>query len=168
MKPLFKNITKYNSENYEQFIKFHGEKFTFSYNAYTIIFSLLLLYCIITSLTQQKFLLTLLFLAMLILTFLFRTYFPMKRYQKTKNKFAKEKETSISFEFYNFYFSFNKQTMFYLKLYKVFETADYFYLYIDDENAVLVSKAGFTLGTESDFRDFIKKKCFFKYKDVNK
>ena len=92
----------------------------------------------------------------------------MKRYQKTKNKFAKEKETSISFEFYNFYFSFNKQTMFYSKLYKVFETTDYFYLYIDDENAVLVSKAGFTLGTESDFRDFIKRKCFFKYKDVNK
>ena len=101
---------------------------------------------------------------MLILIFLFRMYFPMKRYQKTKKQFSKNKETSISFTFYKFYFSVGKKTFPYMRLYKVFETKDYFYLYIDDENAVLVSKNGFKLGTAEEFSEFIKKKCFFKYK----
>ena len=46
-----------------------------------------------------------------------------------------------------------------MRLFKVFETKDYFYLYIDDENAVLVSKNGFKLGTAEEFSEFIKKKC---------
>lgn len=164
MKPLFKNITKYNSKNYEQFIKFHGEKFNFSYNIYTIVMSVLLIYCIILNIIQKNIPFILLFLAMLILIFLFRMYFPMKRYQKTKKQFSKNKETSISFSFYKFYFSVGKKTFPYMRLFKVFETKDYFYLYIDDENAVLVSKNGFKLGTAEEFSEFIKKKCFLKYK----
>ena len=44
MKPLFKNTTKYNSKNYNEFINFHSKKFNFSYNAYTLIMCILLLY----------------------------------------------------------------------------------------------------------------------------
>lgn len=164
MKPLFKNITKYNSKNYEQFIKFHGEKFNFSYNMYTIIMSVLLIYCIILNISQKEIWLILLFLALLILLFLIRMYFPMKRYQKTKKKYSKNKEISISFTFYKFYFSFEEKTITYSKIYRVYETKDYFYLYLDDENAVLVSKSGFKLGSVEEFRKFIKKKCFFKYR----
>lgn len=164
MKPLFKNITKYNSKNYEQFIKFHGEKFNFSYNMYTIVMSILLIYCIILNIVQKDILLMLLFITLLILLFLIRIYFPMKRYQKTKKKFSHNKETSISFTFYKFYFSFGKKTITYSKLYKVYETKDYFYLYLDDENAVLVSKKGFQMGTAKEFSEFIKKKCFLKYR----
>lgn len=164
MKPLFKNITKYNSKNYEQFIKFHGEKFNFSYNMYTAVMSILLIYCIILNIMQKNIPFVLLFLALLILIFLFRMYLPMKRYQKTKKQYSKNKETSISFIFYKFYFTVGKKTFPYMRLYKVFETKDYFYLYIDDENAVLVSKNGFRVGTAEEFSKFIKKKCFFKYK----
>lgn len=164
MKPLFKNITKYNSKNYDQFIKFHGEKFNFSYNMYTIVMAVLLIYCVILNIIQKNIPFILLFLAMLILIFLFRMYFPMKRYQKTKNQYSKNKETSIFFTFYKFYFSVGKKTFPYSRLYRVFETKDYFYLYIDDENALLVSKNGFKMGTAKEFSEFIQKKCFLKYK----
>jgi uncharacterized membrane protein len=86
MKPLFKNTTFYNSKNYNQFIKFHGQKFSFSYNAYTLIMLVLLVYCIILNIIDKNIALVLLFLTMLIFTFLFRMYFPVKRYQTTKKK----------------------------------------------------------------------------------
>jgi len=163
MKPLFKNITKYNSKIYNQFIKFHGEKFNFSYNLHTVIMGILLIYCIILSIVQKNWVLMLLFLAMLAFTFLIRMYFPMKRYQKTKKQYAENKESHFSFTFYNFYFSAGKSTFTYSRLHKVFETKDYFYLYINEDNAILVSKTGFNLGTAEEFSEFIKKKCFFKY-----
>lgn len=164
MKPLFKNITIYNSKNYNQFVKFHGKKFNFSYNIYTLIMSILLLYCIILNIIQKNIPFILLFLAMLFLLLLFRIYLPAQRYQKTKKKFAQNKESTVSIDFYKFYFKIDQKVIFsYLKLYKVFETKDYFYLYIDEENAVLVSKTGFKVGNSKSFTEFIKKKCLLKY-----
>ena len=163
MKILFKNITIYNSKNYNQFIKFHGEKFNFSYNAYTLVMLALILYCIILNIIQKNILLFLLFIAMFAFTVVFRMYLPGKRYQKTKKKFAEKKQTSITIDFFKFHFKVEQKVYPYLKLYKVFETKDYFYLYIDEENAVLVNKNSFKLGTAEEFTDFIKKKCLFKY-----
>ena len=163
MKSLFKNITIYNSKNYNQFIKFHGEKFNFSYNAYTLVLLALMLYCVVLNIIQKNLLLFLLFLAMFALTIVFRMYLPTKRYQKTKKKFAQSKQTSVTIDFFKFHFKIEEKVYPYLKLYKVFETEDYFYLYVDEENAVLVSKNGFKLGTAEEFTEFIKKKCLFKY-----
>ena len=163
MKPLFKNITIYNSKNYNQFVKFHGDKFNFSYNAYTLLMLGLMLYCTILSIIQKNLFLFLLFLSMFGLTILFRMFLPAKRYQKTKKKFAKNKQTSVSIDFFKFHFKTDGNIYPYIKLYKVFETKDYFYLYLNEENAVLVSKTGFKLGTVADFTDFIKKKSLFKY-----
>lgn len=163
MKPLFKNITIYNSKNYNQFVNFHGEKFNFSYNMYTFVMLALMLYCIVLNIIQKDFLLFLLFLAMFAFTIIFRMFLPAKRYQKTKKKFAQNKETRINIDFFKLYFKVEQKVYPYLKLYKVFETKDYFYLYIDEENAVLVNKNGFKLGTAEEFTEFIKKKCLFKY-----
>ena len=163
MTPIFKNITIYNSKNYNQFIKFHGEKFNFSYNMYTLVMAILIIYCIILNIIEKNIIFILLFLAMLILIFIFRLYLPMKRYQKTQKKYSKNKETIFTFSFYKFHFSVEKKVFPYLKLYKVFETKDYFYLYLDEENAILVSKKGFKFGTAKEFSEFIKKKCLFKY-----
>ena len=163
MKPLFKNITIYNSKNYNQFIKFHGDKFNFSYNAYTLVMLVLILYCVILNIIELNIPLMLLFLAMFAFIILFRIYIPGNRYQKTKKKFAENKQTSITFDFFKFYFKIEQKVYPYLMLYKVFETKAYFYLYIDEENAVLVNKNGFKLGTAEEFTDFIKKKCLFKY-----
>lgn len=164
MKILFKNITKYNAKNYNQFIKFHSEKFNFSYNMYNIIMTILLMYCIVLNIIQKNILLILLFFSLLIVLFLVRIYFPIKRYQKTKKLYSKNKEENFCFTFYNFYFSVNKKAFPYFRLYRVFETKDYFYLYINEDNAILLNKNGFKIGTAKEFSEFIKKKCLFKYK----
>ena len=52
----------------------------------------------------------------------------------------------------------------YWKLYKIFENEDYFYLYLDKTHAFLLSKQGFDIGTPEEFREFIKKKCIFKFR----
>ena len=163
MKPLFKNITIYNAKNYNQFVKFHGEKFSFFYNMYTIVIMLLLLYCIILNIIQINIPLLMLFLLMLIFIVLFRIYWPMKKQEKIKKNFAQNKQNSVTIDFYKFYFKVAENIYPYFKLYKVFETKDYFYLYVDEENAVLVNKNGFKLGTAEEFTTFIKKKVLFKY-----
>ena len=163
MKPLFKNVTIYNSKNYNQFIKFHEKKFSFSYNAYNLAMTILLIYCIVSTIIQKNIALMFVFLFMLAFIVLFRIYLPMKKYQKTQKKYKNNKQTSYTISFYKFYFSVDENTFSYFRLYKVFETKDYFYLYVDEENAVLVSKNGFKLGTLEDFTNFIKKKCLFKY-----
>lgn len=160
---LFKNITRYNSKNYNQFVKFHGKKFNFSYNMYTFVMLTLILYCIILNIIKKNIIFILLFLMMFILTIIFRMLLPLKRYKKTKKKLAQNKENKFTFTFYKFYFTVEKKSFYYFKLYKVFETKDYFYLYIDQENAILVNKNGFEIGTVEEFTDFLKKKCLFKY-----
>ena len=161
---LFKNVTKYNNKNYHQFIEFHNKKYSLSNNFYTIIMTILLIYCIILNIKQKSIPLILLFVALLVGFLLWKIYFPMKRYQKTQKNLANTKETGFTFSFYDLYFLLDKKTIYYFKLYRVFETKDYFYLYINPDYAMLVSKNGFKIGTAEDFSKFIKKKCFFKYR----
>lgn len=161
---LFKNVTKYNSKNYNQFIEFHNKKYALSNNFYTLIMTILLIYCIILNIKKLNVPFIFLFLVLLISFLLWRIYFPMKRYQKTQKKLNNIKETSYKFSFYNLYFLLDKKVIYYFKLYRVFETKDYFYLYINPDYAMLVSKNGFELGTVEDFSKFIKRKCFFKYR----
>lgn len=162
MNPLFKNTTKYTEKSYQQFVNFHGNKFNLSYNTYTIIMLLLIIYCIIYSISQKTFLLTSLFVVMLAGYIILRIYIPIKNYTKTKDKYE-NKSSYFTFNFYKFFFEIDKTRIYYFKLYKVFETKDYFYLYIDEDTAFLVSKSGFKIGTPKDFSEFIKKKCMFKY-----
>lgn len=164
MKPLFKNISIYNSKNYNQFVKFHNKKFSFSYNMYTITMFVLLIYCMILNIVQRKFLLILLFLGLIILWLLLRIYLPSQRYKKTKKQYAKNKESKVSFSFYKFNFTIEKKSFYYFNLYKVFETKDCFYLYINEEHAAIVNKNSFEIGTAEEFSEFIKKKCLFKYR----
>lgn len=161
---LFKNVTKYNSKNYNQFIEFHNKKYALSNNFYTLIMTILLIYCIILNIKKLNVPFIFLFLVLLISFLLWRIYFPMKRYQKTQKKLNNIKENSYKFSFYNLYFLLDKKVIYYFKLYRVFETKDYFYLYINPYYAMLVSKNGFELGTVEDFSKFIKRKCLFKYR----
>ncbi len=161
---LFKNVTRYNTKNYNQFIEFHNKKYSFSNNFYTIIMSILLIYCVILNIEQRNMLLIVLFIILLMVFLLWKIYFPMKRYQKTQKNLANIKEAGFTFSFYDLYFLIDKKTIYYFKLYKVFETKDYFYLYINPDYAMLVSKKGFEIGTAEEFSTFIKKKCLFKYR----
>lgn len=162
MNPLFKNTTKYTEKSYQQFVNFHSNKFNLSYNSYTIIMIILIIYCIFYSIVQKTFLLSLLFIAMLIGYIIIRIYIPIRNYTKTKDKYE-NKSSYFTFNFYKFFFEIDKTRVYYFKLHKVFETQDYFYLYLDEDTAFLVSKSGFKIGTPKDFSEFIKKKCMFKY-----
>ena len=125
--------------------------------------SILLIYCIIFNIIEKNIQFALLFLALLVILLICRIYWPARRYQKTQKKYSTNKAENFEFCFYKHYFTMNGKAVYYFKLYKVFETNDYFYLYIDDEKAALLSKNGFKIGSASDFTNFIKKKCLFKY-----
>ena len=60
----------------------------------------------------------------------------------------------------------NVNTVKYLNLRKVFETKDFFYLYLDKTHAFIINKKNFSIGTSLDFSRFIKKKCFLRFKKV--
>ena len=53
----------------------------------------------------------------------------------------------------------------YYKLYRVFETKNYFYLYLDKTNILVLDKSGFLLGTIQDFKRFMKHKMWLKFKE---
>ena len=53
----------------------------------------------------------------------------------------------------------------YFKIYKIFETKEYFYLYTDENHSLILSKDGFEIGTPRKFTEFIKKKCPLKYRN---
>ena len=78
------------------------------------------------------------------------------------------KEQSFTFSFYDKYFKvYTKKEysiIYYREIYKIFETDTFFYLYLDSSHSLLLDKSGFKKGTPLDFRNFIKKKCPFKYK----
>ena len=58
--------------------------------------------------------------------------------------------------------------MYYWQLKRVFETEDKFYLYLDKTDAFILDKQGFEIGKVDDFREFIKRKCIFRYKNIIK
>lgn len=166
-KLLFKNTTKYNKKNYEEFVQFHNNKYNTSYNVYTIIMSILLIYCVIINIKEKNINFMFLFLAILIVFLGLRIYLPVKRHKRNQKNIANTKIASYTFSFYDLFFKLDKEILYYFKLYRVFETEKYFYLYINPNYAMLISKSGFEIGNVEDFRKFIKKKCFFKYRKQN-
>ena len=114
MNPLFKNTTKYTEKSYQQFVNFHGTKFNFSYNISTKIMHILMIYCFINSIYKKTFLLTLLFIAMIVLYVFIRIYIPAKKYVQTKTKYE-NKSSYFTFNFYKFYFEIDKTRVYYFK-----------------------------------------------------
>lgn len=171
-KPIFKNTTVYDSKLYKKFVIFHNNKYGNSYIFFTLIISLFLFYCIIINILEKSILHSFIFVFILIIFILLRFYLPLKKYKNSCKNYSKDKKIFIHYEFYNNYFKIiikdknTKKTsrFFYFRLNKVFEDSDYFYLYINKENAALISKNSFELGDAKDFAVFIKRKCFLKYK----
>ena len=165
-KILYKNITTYTNSNYAKFLNFHNDKYEFSYNFYTIVMSILLCYCIIINIKSKNILSSLIFLFLLIGFIFIRFYLPIRRLKKTKSNIKKKSNSTHVFLFYDYYLKVDKEIVYYFKLYKIFEVKDYFYLYINQDYALMLDKKGFKIGTVDEFRNFIKKKCLFKYKSL--
>lgn len=172
MKKLFENKTTYTTDVYIKFLEFHNKKFNLSYIAYTIFWCFLLLLCMFTAFSSGARIQGVIVTIILISFISYRIIKPkmIVNNEMNSDKFS-DNNTNI-FSFYDKYFEIkNNNGKFnykYFSLYKVFETSDFFYLYVSKENAFLISKTTFSLGTEKDFSNFIKSKCHFKYKISNK
>lgn len=167
-KKLFVNKTKYNTDTYVEFLKFHNKKYNVSYIAYTIFWAMLFLFCIIISFGSGMRLQGVSITIILVTFIIYRILRPkMIVNREMKSEKISDNNTN-TFVFYSNQIEIsNKNGKFnykYMNFRKIFETKDFFYLYVTKENAFLVSKNTFSLGSSKDFSDFIKDKCKFKYK----
>lgn len=168
MKILFKNKTKYSKSSYIEFLEFHNKKFGLKDKMSFFSATILILICIIFYFFKKLYLQSFLSLVILIIYLIWKLYRPQILVKKDMNSEKIVKEKNFKYEFYQNYFKlfddYNFDKIKYTKLYKIFETTDFFYLYVDDENSLLVEKKGFYYGTADEFSKFLKKNYWFKYK----
>ena len=164
---LFKNATQYSKKLYDDFTRFHNKKNSFAYESYTILILIMLLYCISATIKAKIATLAILFVLALIIFIVYRLFNPIYLYKKEINTKAITKEKTFNFYFYDSYFKIRDNLNFdkisYLRLYKVYETQKYFYLYLTKKYSFIINKEGFSQGTAQEFSDFIKKKMWIKY-----
>lgn len=167
MNSLFKNITTYSPELYQEFQSFHHNKYSFSYQFYTLFIMVLLLFCAIVNFSGNNMVLGLFFLLIFSCFIGWRFLYPsfLVRKESTSKKITTKMKNTFSF-YKNYIHIRNKEGAFrfyYYRLYRVFETKNYFYLYYNKNHSFVLSKDGFCLGTSEDFATFIHKKALFKY-----
>lgn len=166
MKILFKNKTKYTKTAYNKFLQFHQNKYGLRYKFNTIIIILLLCFCFITNLKYSNFNIALIFFISLILYCFNRFAHPVKIVKKELKTEKFEKEKEFTFTFYENFLtiSYDKDSaqIKYRKLYRFYETDDFFYLYINKDHAFLLDKSTFCIGDISNFMSFLKKKCWLR------
>ena len=172
MEKLFENKTTYTKDTYMEFLRFHTRIFNAPYMAYTIFWSAVFMLCIYLSFSIGNRLQGVLITIILIGFVLYRVYRPKRVVDKELESDKISSNNINTFSFYNGNFTVeNKNGSFsfrYFMLYRVFETDKYFYLYVNKENAFLLSKKTFSKGTAEEFSEFIKKKCRFKYRLKNR
>ena len=168
MELLFKNQTQYTKKNYQKYLEFHQSKYSNWYQLYTILIIILLIFCIISNIQYSNYILSIIFILILITFCFLRFKYPTKKIKKELKTEKFDKEKTFTFYFYNKYFIISdgksKSKIHYFLLYKIFETDDFFYLYIDKDHAFLLEKTKFTKGNKKEFISFLKKKCWFKVK----
>ena len=171
-KLLFKNSTKYSKKLYDEFTQFHNKKFSLFYDLFTIFILILMLYCLIMAISNKIVFLSIIFIIALLVFSGYRFLGPISLYKKESTKKSITKEKTFKFYFYDKYFKIRDNLDYdkisYFKLYKVFETENYFYLYFNKKYSFIIDKTCFTHGTAEDFSKFIKDKMWIKYSNCNK
>ena len=165
MKILFKNTTKYDKENRENFMKFHKDKYGKKEFFYEILITMAILYMIIFLIISLKWR-ALIFIVPLVCGIYFLYEYSRK---KKKNKNKKQKNKEFTFYFYERYIKIKCGRKFervlYFEIKKLFETDKNFFLYTDDTHSLILDKDGFEIGNEKDFVEFMRKKCPFRYRN---
>lgn len=167
MEILFKNKTKYTKTVYQKYLQFHQNKYGNKYKFTTGTTILLICFCIIANLKYLNFYTSFLLIIALIAFCFYKFFYPIKKVKKEfkTEKFEQEKE--FCFTFYEKFFIIdtgkNSQQLKYWSLYKIHETEDFFYLYINKDHAFLLNKNSFTIGDTSKFLKFLKKKTWYKF-----
>lgn len=167
-KVLFKNATTYTKDIYVEFLNFHSKTYSLSYLLYTVFWTALLLLCIYLSFGIGNIFQGLVLTLGLIVFIAYRVYRPKMIVKRENNsdKFTSNNTNTFKFFDKNFEVKNNNGSFYYryFALHRIFEAKDFFYLYVNRENAFLISKSAFSLGTSDDFSKFIKKKCGIKFK----
>ena len=161
-KILYKNKTALNKEIYKNFLVFHQSKNNWKFWIYTITFFILFIIILAFQIKATNKLSFFLIFS-IFLVFLYQQFiFPTKKIQKEFKSEKIQKELLNTFTFYSKYFTvqnnLGKTQIKYYKIYKFYSTSNYFYIHLDKNNAFLLSKSNFTVGTPNDFEKFIKSK----------
>jgi len=171
MEVLFKNTTKYTEEQYWKFLKFHDSKYGIQYRILTIIMSIIILYLVAANIVAKN--LTLVYILFIVfIVFLCYRYFSQEKIVKDEiqgEPLKKQKEYTFTFfeDKIHIEDDVEEQYVLYKQLYRVHETNDYFYIYIDKTHSLMLAKSGFEIGNPEDFASFMKKKFSYRFK-VNK
>lgn len=167
MEVLFKNTTTYSEKIYRNFLEFHQNKYQFKYMLFTFIIVILLITLLIVQIKSYNYTIAILFCFIITLFILWRYFRPVSIVKKELSSKKIQEQETFTFEFYDKYFKVSNDKEYsivkYHELKKIFETKDFFYMYLDRQNAFILDKSRFEKETSNEFSTFIKKKCFFKY-----
>ena len=162
LKALFKNKTSYSKEIYDKFLEFHRNKFGFRYKLYNIIIIGIILACIVYLVAYNAYPTAIIFSIILVIFIAWRFLKPVAEVAKDYKSDKVKNSTTYSFSFYDKYFTIQDKNSIsktkYSKLYRIFQTKNFYYLYIDKTHAFLIDKSGFVKGNSVDFYKFIKTK----------
>lgn len=160
---LFKNVTTYDNKKIEEFNEFYNKK-NKSHYAYIAFLIIILVYAVITLSKINSNLAICIFLIILLCILL---YSSNKKEEVEKNNDEVSNKT-FTFYIYNkfFYVIYNKQKdkVSFMKIHKIYETEKNFYLFINRDYSFVFDKDGFENETSEEFRKFVKRNYFLKYK----
>ena len=169
MKALFINTTKYSKEEMDKFIQFHSHKYIKKYIIITVIFIIYMLAILINNLIHKRWNFVFVIIAVFAVAYI---YFRHINVDKKKENNKKQLEQIFKFSFFDNKVTIKgekeKSELKYHEFYKIFETKTNFYMYINSEYSLILDKEGFEKGNLEEFRKFIKKKCFLKYRKAYK
>ena len=166
MKVLFKNTTKYDKENCNNFVNFHSNKYGKKELVKFILMAIIFIYIFIFNIIYKNWYFFVAGAIVIALIYL------INKKKNTKEKKSKKKVKQYTFYFYDKYIKIRYRRQFdrmlYFQIKKIFETEENFFLYTDDKHSLILDKDGFEIGSAKEFSKFIKKKCPFKYNNENK
>ena len=166
MKILFKNTTKYDKENRNNFITFHIDKYGKKELLKYALIGICIIYIVIFNLINKNWILILALILIGGIMYLFN------RMKEQENQKQKKKVKQYTFFFYEKYIKIKHRRQFermmYFEVKKIFETDENFFLYTDESHSLILDKEGFEIGSPKEFSEFIKRKCPFKYSNEKK
>lgn len=167
MDKLFENTTTYNSIEYRKFVEFHNKKYGFRTDFYTLFILFLIIFCMVLQFSYGNTTLGCLFIIIAIGFICYRVFYPYFFVKKEAKSDKVKKQLTNTYSFYDNYMEIKNKNDFiklkYYKLYRIFETSDNFYLYMNKNYSFVISKSGFSIGKHEDFYKFIKKKLWFRF-----
>ncbi len=166
MEKLFENTTTYNIDVYKEFVNFHNKKYNMKYNLYTLFMLFLIIFCMVLQFRYANIFLGICFVFIMGIFLFWRVFHPTFFVKKEASSSKVKNQMKNTYSFYDKYMTIKNSKdnikLNYYKLYKVFETENYFYLYINKNYSFVLAKDTFSVGDPNEFYKFMKKKLWYK------